>query len=376
MSFTVAAGTEDFECTYVTMPRAAGFIVGAQHEYTVGSHHFTIFRTTLSSIPPGQASPALGGCYAPTATYMSTVTGVVYGAAVPTGELMMPSGVGLPYSASEILLFQSHYLNATDQPLHAQVSVHLTTQATPVQQNAGVLFFYDPFIYVPQGGMATASTRCPIPRDITMFTEGSHYHARGVGYQAYLDNADTPATTPFYTSSNWANPTYGVATIQVPAGSFIRYYCDYDNAQGTQGYIQGPSAANNEMCMFVGLYYSAMPLEDEQCFGGDTYGVGTASCTDTLNCLAACPQGDAGPGVDPGQGEQAVLGISECVQQCFVQSCPGASAPVLALGSCIQSSCSTPCATPGASCDSCIAATCAGQYEACSTAACGTVPAR
>ena len=375
MSFTVAAGTEDFECTYVTMPATAGFIVGAQHEYTVGSHHFTIFRTTLSSIPTGEASPTLGGCYDATATYMSTVTGVVYGAAVPTGELDMPAGVGLPFSANEVLLFQSHYLNATANALHAQVSVHLTTQTTPVQQNAGVLFFYDPFIYVPPNAHATASTRCPIPQDITMFTEGSHYHARGVNYQAYLDtSATTPATAPFYTSDNWASPTIGTATVQVSAGSYIRFYCDYENTD-TQAYIQGPSASNNEMCMFVGLYYPAMTTADEQCYSGDTYGTGTVSCTDTLTCLAACPPSDAGAGIDASDGQEAVLAIEPCVQECFARSCPNAAAPLVAVANCIQSNCSTQCATQGSACNSCVAASCGSEYEACSTAPCGTVPA-
>ncbi len=105
MDFTVPAGSEAFECTYVTMPAAAGFIVGGQHEYTIGSHHLTFYRTTLASIPAGEGSPVIGDCYAPTATYMNQVTGVVYASATPTGDLAMPQGVGLPYVASEVLLF-------------------------------------------------------------------------------------------------------------------------------------------------------------------------------------------------------------------------------------------------------------------------------
>jgi hypothetical protein len=366
MNFTVGPSSEDFECTYVTMPSTAGFIIGGQHEYTVGSHHLLIYRTNLTSIPAGEASPTLGGCYEGTADYMSTITGAVYPAATPTGELTMPPGVGLPFSANEIFLFQVHYLNATATPIDAHVSVHLTTQTTPVQQNAGVIFFYDPFIYVPQGaGSAVASMRCPIPQNITMFTEGSHYHARGVNYQAYLDTPSAPASSPFYTSNNWASPTIQLDTMQVEAGSYIRYYCDYDNTQGTQDYIQGPSAEYNEMCMYIGLYYPAMDPADEQCESGDTYGTGTTSCTDTLNCLSACPPDDAGA-----QG----INFSQCIQQCFVASCPNASAPLLAALNCIQSSCSSQCATQGSECTSCITASCASQYEACASATCGTVP--
>lgn len=372
MSFTVAAGAEDFECTYVSMPATAGFIIGGQHEYTVGSHHLLIYRTTLSSIPAGLGSPTLGDCYAPDASYMSTISGVVYPAATPTGELTMPEGVGLPFTANEVFLFQVHYLNATAKSLDAHVSVHLTTQTAPVKQNAGVLFFYDPFIDVPQGAKAVASTRCPIPHNITLFTEGSHYHARGAGYQAYLDPpSGSPASTPFYTSNNWASPTIALDTIHVPAGSHLRYYCDYDNTQGTQAYFQGQSAAKNEMCMFIGMYYPAMSTADEQCYSGDTFGTGTVSCTDTLSCLSACPASDGGAG--GGSGPQQV-DFDPCIQQCFAQSCPNAAGPLTGALNCIQSNCASQCASSGSACTSCVAASCASPYEACASAACGTVP--
>ena len=50
--------------------------------------------------------------------------------------------------------------------------------------------------------------------------------------------------------------------------------------------------------MFIGLYYPAMSNSDEQCFGGDEFGTGTATCSQTLTCLQACPpdSDDAGAG--------------------------------------------------------------------------------
>jgi hypothetical protein len=233
-----------------------------------------------------------------------------------------------------------------------------------------MLFFYDPFISVPAGATAIASTRCPIPQDITLLGEGSHYHARGVGYQAYLDPPSGPAaTSPFYTSDNWASPLIADDIIQIAAGSHIRYYCDYDNTQGAQPYYQGQSAATNEMCMFVGLYYPAMTAQDEECLEGDTYGTGTISCADSLTCLGGCPPADAGLMGTPGPAD-----FSACIQQCFAHSCPNASAPLIAVTKCIQASCQGPCATPGTACASCVAANCAAQYAACSNSTCGTLP--
>jgi hypothetical protein len=302
---------------------------------------------------------------------MNTINGFVYGGAAPKGELTLPEGVGLRYSAGEIFLFQAHYLNATGKPNDAHVSVRFTTQAGPVQESAGTLFFYDPFIDVPAGAKATASTRCPIAQDITLLSQDSHYHARGVGYQAYLDlPSGPPATSPFYMSNDWASPLIADQTIHVAAGSHIRYYCDYDNTRGSQPYYQGQSAATNEMCMFIGLYYPAMTAADEKCANGDTYGTGTVSCTDSLTCLGNCPPADAGVVGPPGPAA-----FNPCVQQCFAQSCPNAAEPLIAVTKCIQANCQASCATHGTACNSCVSANCGSQYNACASAACGTVPA-
>ncbi len=389
--FTVAASSEAFKCTYVQMPASGGFVIGGEHEYTTGSHHLLLYRTGLTSMPQGQGFPAVGDCYAPDATYMDTLTGVVYPAATPSGDIRMPEGVGLPYTPNEILLFQVHYLNATAAPLNPTVKVHLDVTTQPVKQNAGVLFFYDPFIYVPQGGPGTASLRCPIPNDITVFTEASHYHSRGVNYQAYLDEPSpaAPATTPFYTSADWESPTIQLDTMQIKAGSDIRFYCDYNNEQGTQAYIQGQSAAVNEMCMFIGMYYPAMGMAEEQCFAGDNFGTGTQSCMPSLSCLQACPPNDEDAGSV--SGELGLVNYNSCIQGCMVNSCAAADDPLIGFLGCLQGPCSTACGGSStmsmassaedagaggedggvsSACTSCVVSNCLSQYEACSSNTC------
>ena len=366
---TVAGSSEAFACTYVTMPSSPGFIVGGAHEFTLGSHHLLLYRTDLDAVPAGLASPTAGDCYAEASDYMSHRGGVVYPGQIPEGSFSMPAGVGLPYTANEVLLFEVHYLNAGAAPLHPESYVRLTTQTAPVKENAGILFFRAPFIYVPQGGMATASNRCPVRSNITMFTEGSHYHARGVGYQAYVDSSPgVPSATPFYTSNDWQNALVQLTSIPISAGSDIRYYCDYDNTHGTQDFIEGPSAAANEMCVFFGLYYPAMSAADEECESGDLNGTGAKSCLDTLTCLGSCPPQDPDAG--------AAGGIDACTQKCFVQSCPEATSTVAGMEACADAQCASQCAGSAASssCTACAAAQCGPQYQACSSVGCGTVP--
>lgn len=282
----------------------------------------------------------------------------------------MPPGVGLHFAAGEVLLFQSHYLDAGSADLDARVDVSLTLgDAGAITQQAGVLFFYDPFIDVPAGATSSANMRCLIPSDITLLTATSHFHARGVSYAAFLDPPGAPpATTPFYTASNWNSPPDLGAAVTVPAGTHLRFGCNYDNTQGTDAYFQGQSAQTNEMCVFTGIYYPAMSLPDEMCMtSADMFGTGTASCGDTLGCVQACPAGTAPLGLLSSNPDP---NVDPCWQACLAHSCPGASGPFFDQMECIKSSCLAECASGGSGCVSCAVSKCGTQTQACLSAAC------
>jgi hypothetical protein len=374
MAMDIPASSESFKCQYVAMPLGDGFVVGGRNQFITGSHHVVVYSTDLDSIPPDQTTVA--DCYEGTKSMMTHIRGVMYAATNATSKIEMPGGVGIPYKGGAVLLFQNHFLNATADVVSTHSDVYLATANAGVSQNADVLFYYDPYIDVPIGARATASMRCPIPADITLVAFGSHYHERGVGFRAYVDPPDGPrATTPFYTSKDWASPSIATnQSLQVPAGSHIRYSCDYDNTRGTREYVQGESATDNEMCMFIGLYYPAMTTSDDYCDRGDEVGTGNVSCTDTLDCFAACP-----PAGDTSQTN----GYSACAQKCMVASCPAAAAPLATVASCIAAKCASQCGYSGGAgtsaadaggtsddCKSCVLANCGNEYFQCAKAPC------
>jgi hypothetical protein len=366
MEETVAGGQEIFDCQYVTLPDVQAFMIKGQHEYTPGSHHLLLYTTDLTSIPAGQTG--VQSCYEGSSGVMSHVTGVLYAGQVPMGSEVLPPGVGLETSPNQVLLFQVHYLNATSGTLDVKVDVQLTLDVeNTINQKAGILFFYDPYIDVPAGAMAKASMRCPIPSDITLLYASSHYHSRGDNYGAWIDPAvDQMGTTPFYTSASWSSPPNEQFMMPIKAGSRIRFECDYDNSSGTASYFQGQSALTNEMCMFIGLYYPLMnPIADFCADSPDMFGNGTAACAGTLSCLEACGKiTSAGIGGVGG-------GASDCEQTCLVDSCPSASGVVLPLTSCLKSSCQTECTTASdEACTTCMQTSCASAYSACQAHTC------
>jgi hypothetical protein len=372
MAESVPAGGEIFDCQYVQLPAAQAWLVAAQHNYTPGSHHMLLYTTALTAIPAGGGQ--VQDCYEGTGNnIMSDARGVLYGGQTPTGSETYPAGIGLPTVASEVLIFQVHYLNASASALDATVNVDLTfdTNAADITTQAGTIFFYDPFIDVPSGATAKASMRCLIPSGITLLYASSHYHARGVGYGAYIDPAvDQLGATPFYTSNSWSSPTNAQLTMPIAAGSRLRFECDYDNSAGTQAYYAGQSAQDNEMCMFIGTYYPEMGQSADYCQAGpDMFGTGTAACGATLGCFQACGGKISLGGKGGGGGLQ--VAVPDCEQACMVESCPTASAPLVTFTDCMQASCKSQCSDPTASgCASCIASSCATQYEACESHTC------
>jgi hypothetical protein len=371
MESHVLPGTEAHTCEFIVTPtHADGFVVAASHVYTPGSHHMILFRTDLTAIPPGGDQPV--DCYASAAGGpMSHVRGIIYGAQTPTGQMTYPTGVGLPLAAGEVVLMQTHYLNASSQPLDARADLTLdVSDGTGITTHAGVLFFYDPFIDVPPASTtARAQMRCAIPSDITLITAASHYHARGNDYAAYVDPPNAAvATTPFYTSKDWDHPTTLGSPLSIAAGSRVRFSCGYQNADPTKEYFQGQSAADDEMCTFFAIYYPEMGQDADFCMApgaADMLGTGTQTCSQTLSCLQTCATNGAAPiALSPGHTD-----VDPCNQKCFVTSCGPAAAKLAALNACVQAMCAAPCGSgagaPSSACQQCALSSCNDATNAC-----------
>ncbi|MBV9948268.1 MAG: hypothetical protein JOZ69_15555, partial [Myxococcales bacterium] len=237
---------------------------------------------------------------------------------------------------------------------------------------AGVFDFDDPFIDVPPGALGQAAMRCLVPSDITIATASSQDHAHAQSVAAYLDPpGGPPATTPFYTGLNAANPLPLQASVPVPAGAHLRFACAYQNVTGTSELLRGDDYQAEETCALSGTYYPRMDAAAETCaLAPDGFGVGSATCGQTLACVNACAPGSAPP-ADLGLG-QGGGGVDPCWQRCVVQSCADASAPLFTLLGCSRANCAAECADPASpACVTCQSDHCPGDSSACAANACG-----
>lgn len=351
MDVTIAAGTETEQCEYVVVDAPLA-ITRFEHAYTAGSHHLLLYQTTLA---PDQAPAGRFDCTGAQLTDLG-VAGIAYAAQVPEGELAYPTDVALRAAAGSVLLVQTHYLNAGNEDLAAQVRLNLWTAASPPPIEAGTLFFYDWAIHVPAGQTASAQMRCRVPADVELIFGMSHMHRRGVGYQATLDTGGGAEPVMLFETTDWEGiePRRYAPQQHVPAGATIDFRCDYQGEAG-RDIIEGPSAEANEMCMFVASYYPRLDTPTELCAGPGSGPVlsGTKTCAETVGCVTNA-------------GEDAIA-----AERCIVDTCAASSQPAADLMTCLFYQCGDDCAVTGSqACTSCVLARCNTPFDACQAATC------
>jgi len=144
MKLTVPGGGELHQCQYVKLPTTTEInAVTFAHQYSPGSHHFLVYRTSLTEIPADMTGQY--DCTNGDEPVMKPTTGIIYAAQSASGTFPLPAGVGLKMPAGEILMLQAHYINAKKTPIEASVQMGLdTAPASSITQEAGFLIYYDP----------------------------------------------------------------------------------------------------------------------------------------------------------------------------------------------------------------------------------------
>lgn len=367
MLTTIASGQEIERCQLFVAPKEGLFVRKDEVRFTAGSHHVLLYRTPYTSIPTENSKgekidgTQVHDC-ADGATAAWNVNGVLAGSQSGDGDSMLgelPDGVAVKVEPGTVLVMNTHYLNATSAPIEADARINLyTLPAAQVKTEAGMLFYYNPFIHIPANGTASARMRCPVQKDIAIVRVQSHMHRRGVGFAAYLGENDGSNQKEIYTTTEWEQvPAKAFSPVlQVKAGQAIDYRCDYKNPEA-RTVTQGQSA-KDEMCMVIGPYYprnealeicATAPGE----YNATWIGSGTATCGDTLGCfVGAKSQGD--------------------FYGCVVNSCPGAATEVSKFVRCQMTNgygaCKASC--PGGECNACMIQACGAEISACQAAKC------
>lgn len=299
MVSTMAPAFETERCQMFRVPPEGIAFDRSEVRYTVGSHHVLLFETPYTEIPtedehgvavdPMQVHECPEG-----APERWDVTRVIGGSQNADGANLLeqlPAGVAMKVQPNTLVMMNTHYLNASPEELVADARINVyTVPVDSVEQEAGVLFYYNPFIHLAPQSTGKARMGCTVTKDITLLNLQSHMHARGVDYVANLVSADGKSEQELYTNTEWE----GVPIQQfdgglaISKGDVLDYECTYDNSED-RTVIQGLTT-RDEMCMLIGPYYprdDALELceDDEGDYVAEWTGSGEVDCGQSFKCM-------------------------------------------------------------------------------------------
>jgi hypothetical protein len=261
---TIMPGQEITYCYYFRTPNTEQLVIKRwASSMTAGSHHMILYTTAADTMPPGTLSTQECGGFG-----TSNVPSWTYAAQTPTAEVVLPAddGAGLPLgqvvAARTPAYFQMHYLNATDAPISAHVTLTAEAYApgTPFTRTEAYITYNGSISIPPHAIGHTESMTCAVPAGIKFWTMSTHSHKQSVK-TVVKDGAPTSAAAVF-TSTSWEHPgavAWAASPFYTFAANALTYECTYDNTGDNAGstVVSGPSAAKNEMCMATGYYFPA-----------------------------------------------------------------------------------------------------------------------
>ena len=175
----------------------------------------------------------------------------------PYGDIRFPAGVGRVYHGGQRIVFDYHYYNTGDTPVHAAsaVNYYLTDEAD-VKHIATVVSFANMTIDTPPNGTGKFVGECKYNQDVMVNGVTRHTHKWGTDFNVwYAGGADDGKE--FFTSKNFEEEVDHPFTPArlMKAGEGFRFECDYTNNEDR--HLRFGLNATDEMCILFSLVWEA-----------------------------------------------------------------------------------------------------------------------
>lgn len=314
--FEVAAGTELQDCYFIRMPDLNNgqpmWINRFHTAINPGSHHLNIFRVkTIKGLDPaagedidiggGMTAKVVRGGMAPMgecwksgnwADWPLVANSQNSNESNPYTDWTLPAGVASKFEPGELLMVQTHYVNASTQkaPYKGRVGVNFhkfTGAAEPIE--LGTLFATQQSIRICRSNPTpTFSGTCSFPETatVTITAMNGHFHSRGKTFDVYSWDGVSTTTPPesdmIYSSNTWDDPPMDKdMAVSAPKGGGVYWSCTYQWAEPAAGcgpvdardpsmnkdccYTFGPVVETSEHCNVFVYYYPKVERTDISC---------------------------------------------------------------------------------------------------------------
>jgi hypothetical protein len=180
----------------------------------------------------------------------------------------LPEGVYFRLPAGKALAVQTHYVNASSQPLvgHTNIAVKY---ADPKATDKIASMFVNTSLQINVAPLADTKqdVACAVQKDLPLLMYANHMHEMGSLINTTLAQpGGAPAmfkSNPTWTSEWTYNPDYSFASVAAPsvvaAGSSLMTHCEWHNTSDRM------LAMPDEMCVFIGFFLGP---KDINCIDG------------------------------------------------------------------------------------------------------------
>jgi hypothetical protein len=247
---TIAVGEDIEYCEILQLPGTPDdtyYINRFESQMTAGSHHLIVaaWDGEPDSGDVGDIEPCFVNSFG--------------------GSLIDVTGQQLLYHGGQKILFNYHYLNATEGPLLARAAVNFyTTEEENVQkiaESAGFIFLG---INVDDGDTASYTMSCEFSEDVMVHKLTRHTHQWGTDFPVYYKGGPNDGDLIF-TSASYEEPDHIFdEPVLMEAGTGFTFTCNYDNDSGH--HLGFGENASDEMCILFPTVYSptAYQLQNSQ----------------------------------------------------------------------------------------------------------------
>lgn len=252
----IQPGQDVVFCTIMANPFSTDMdIVGSIGAYSKMGHHAVLFDVGKWGTP--------GDTHVCTDNDMTRAR-LLGGASDAAQNFPIPEGLALRLHAGANIMFQTHWINFTKEPVDGQVAFNIrTAPADGSRQIAGSFTINSTKIDVAPRGKGQTVHDCPIKKDLTMFLLAGHQHEWGTHVKVDHRSGDASKTLydiPWkheYLTNAPRNLYPKEAPLLLKQGDTVRVTCDWDNT--TDHKLSFPE----EMCVAFGMYYPA--VQDIDC---------------------------------------------------------------------------------------------------------------
>jgi len=251
---TIRSGEDVEYCELMQLPGGPEdtyYVNRFESAMTAGSHHLIV--AAYDGEPESGEVGDIVECFAGNGFGGNLID--VTGQQLPYHEENFPDGVGRVYHGGQKVVFNFHYLNATDGDLEARAAVNFfTTDEANVQkiaESAGFLFLG---IDVDDGDEGSYTMHCDFDEDVMVYKLSRHTHKWGTEFPVYYKGGANDGDL-IYTSPSYEDPDYIFEEpIMVQAGDGFRFTCNYLNDSGH--HLGFGENATDEMCILFATVYS------------------------------------------------------------------------------------------------------------------------